>query len=279
MAQDFLREYTMVWLIWRQHRVQALVTAALLAALGVFAAMSGKAAATVLDWLPAAPVLVGMFWGAPLLAKELERGTQRLAFTQSVTRRRWLLTKVGGLGLVVMVAGLALGLIVSTWTSTFGGNRFGNPALFTGTGVVAGAWWLFAFLLGTATGSVVRRVLPALAVTVALFLVMLFAVFQARDAYADPIRQPYTQTAAGSYISGGTWVSRAGAEVASPLECANATQDKYMDCVENAGYSYMLFVQPPDRYWRFQWTETAILLLGAVILAAPVAYRVLRRPV
>jgi hypothetical protein len=213
------------------------------------------------------------------VAKELEQGTQRLAFTQSVTRRRWLLTKVGGLGLAVMAAGLALGAIVSAWTTSVGGDRFGNPALFTGTGVVAGAWWLFAFLLGTATGSVVRRVLPALAVTVALFLVMLFAVFQAREAYADPIRQPATETTEGSYISGGTWVSRAGVDVVTPPECANAVRDRYEACVEKAGYRYILFVQPPDRYWRFQWTETAILLLGTVILAAPVAYRVLRRPV
>ena len=45
------------------------------------------------------PALIGMFWGAPLIAHELETGTFRLAWTQSVSRRRWLLVKMGLVGL------------------------------------------------------------------------------------------------------------------------------------------------------------------------------------
>jgi hypothetical protein len=36
------------------------------------------------------PLLFGVFWGAPLLAREFEDGTHNLAWTQGVTRRRWL---------------------------------------------------------------------------------------------------------------------------------------------------------------------------------------------
>ena len=44
------------------------------------------------------PLLVGLFWGAPVLAREFERGTHRLAWTQSVPRRAWLVVKLGVLG-------------------------------------------------------------------------------------------------------------------------------------------------------------------------------------
>ena len=55
----------------------------------------------------AVPALLGIFWGAPLVARELETGTYRLAWTQSVTRTRWLAVKVALVGLAsVAVAGL-----------------------------------------------------------------------------------------------------------------------------------------------------------------------------
>ena len=38
------------------------------------------------------------FWGAPLVTRELEAGTHRLVWNQSVTRTRWLATKLGLIG-------------------------------------------------------------------------------------------------------------------------------------------------------------------------------------
>src|SRR5271154_498897 len=130
----------MIWLAWRQFRVQAVVALGLLAALGVVMLVtglhlrdlydaSGLATCKVHDdcttveatflshesflrnllgpLLLAIPVLTGIFWGAPLLARELENGTYRLAWTQSVTRTRWLATKITLVGLAsIAVAGL-----------------------------------------------------------------------------------------------------------------------------------------------------------------------------
>lgn len=265
----------MVWLTWRQHRTQVLVTAGLLLALGMFLLATGREAAMVVSYLPIVPLLVGVFWGAPVLARELERGTHRLAWTQSVTRRHWLVAKLGGLGLAVTVAGLGLGLMISAWASATDSEVFGDEALFGGTGVAVGAWWLFAFVLGVATGGLLRRLLPAIAVTVAVFVVALFGMLQARDEYAEPVRG--IPDAPGVLVTGSAWVSPSGVEVDDPPECAN--QRFHLECVRAAGYRAVLYFQPADRYWRFQWTETGILLLGTVLLAGPVAYRVLRRPV
>jgi hypothetical protein len=49
------------------------------------------------------PAFIGAFWGAPLIARERETGTLRLAWTQSITRRRWLGTKFAAIGACTVV--------------------------------------------------------------------------------------------------------------------------------------------------------------------------------
>jgi hypothetical protein len=300
----------MVWLTWRQHRAQVLITVAFMVALGTFLLVHGlgtvsaatgvardqladvlgeryRSVYTYLSWVPLLPLVIGVFWGAPVLAREFERGTHRLAWTQSVSRRRWLAAKLGWLGLAVTLAGLGVGLMVSHWLSTFDGttyvDKFGDTAMFGGTGVVAGAWWLFAFMLGTATGGVLKKLLPTLAVTIAVFLLAMFVIFQARAGYAEPVRQVVEGPlpGRGSYVTDSAFVSAAGVEVAGDMvpECQKQDRTSYLSCVAEAGYTPVQYYQPADRYWRFQWTETGILLLATVLLAGPVVFRVARRPV
>ena len=290
----------MVWLTWRQHRAQILVTTGFLVVMGVVLLVHGLASSGLpdqalgahfqqlypyLSWLPVVPLVVGVFWGAPLLARELERGTHRLAWTQSVSRRRWLAAKLGVLGLAVTAGGLVLGLMVSAWLGTFDGaryaDRFGDTALFGATGVLGGVWWLFAFVLGTAAGGVLRRTLPAFAVTIAVFVLAMVGLFSAREDYAEPERVVVegADSLPGTYLSGSTFVSPSGVDTDVVPECAHAGREDYLRCVRDAGYRTVLFYQPADRYWRFQWTETGILVLASVLLAGPVVYRVARRPV
>ncbi len=63
------------------------------------------------------PALIGIFWGAPLVARELETGTFRLAWNQSVTRTRWLAVKLGLIGLASMAAAGLFSLMVTWWSS------------------------------------------------------------------------------------------------------------------------------------------------------------------
>ncbi len=301
----------MVWLTWRQHRAQVLITLAMLLVLGAFLLVHGlgtvsasagvapdrledvlgarfRPVYTYLSWVPIVPLLIGVFWGAPLLARELEKGTQRVAWTQSVTRGRWLAAKLGLLGLTATLAGLGLGLMLSAWLSTFDGtkyaDRFGDTAMFGATGVVAGAWWLFAFMLGTAAGGLLRRLLPAFAVTIAVFVIFMIALFSVRSDYAEPVREvvDITKLPVGSYLTSSASVSPAGVEVPGDEtvpECANEGRDTYLSCIDEAGYQRVYYYQPADRYWRFQWTETGILVLLTVALAGPVVHRVARRPI
>jgi len=124
------------------------------------------------------PVLIGMFWGAPLVARELETGTFRLAWTQSVTRLRWLLVKLGLVGLASAAVGAVLSLMVTWWFSPVdkvSQNRF-DPAGFGVHGFVPAGYALFAFALGATTGLLFRRTLPAMATTLVGFVVARLAV-------------------------------------------------------------------------------------------------------
>ncbi|HEX5505923.1 MAG TPA: hypothetical protein VFW96_25115 [Thermomicrobiales bacterium] len=122
--------------------------------------------------LLAAPALLGVFWGAPLVARELERGTFRLAWTQSVSRRRWLAVKLGVVGLASAAAAGLLSLMGTWWFGPLDrvhANRF-DPAVFDVRGVVPVGYALFAFALGVTAGVLLPRLLPAMATTLALFV-------------------------------------------------------------------------------------------------------------
>ena len=201
----------MIAFSWRQFRTQALIGAAGLVVLGVILLITGPHLVSIYDTALAqcrasggassdcnnpvvstysklqvlasalvliVPVLIGMFWGAPLIARELETGTFRLAWTQSVSRMRWLLVKLGLVGLASAAVGGLLSLMVTWWYSPIDkvtANRF-SPASFGLHGFVPAGYALFAFALGATTGLLFRRTLPAMAVTLVGFIVARFVV-------------------------------------------------------------------------------------------------------
>jgi hypothetical protein len=194
----------MIWLTWRQFRVQALVVAAAIAVLVAFLAITGPGLlhdyavshAGFLDRIKydrleqnlyyvgqvtvyAAPPVIGAFWGAPLIARELEAGTHRLVWNQSISRTRWLVAKLAITGLGAMVLTGLLSLAVTWWSSAIddaldSGQAAGPynlprllPAMFGSRGVVPIGYAAFAFALGVAIGLVTRRSIVAIAVTLA----------------------------------------------------------------------------------------------------------------
>src|SRR5262249_24313150 len=125
-----------------------------------------------------APAVIGMFWGAPLIARELEDRTYRLAWTQSVTRTRWLAVKLGLLGLAAMAITGLFSLIVTWWASpldraaTLGSPILSNrmmPPLFPGPGLPPLAHPPSASPLGPTPGARPGRPVPAMAVPIVIF--------------------------------------------------------------------------------------------------------------
>ncbi len=135
--------------------------------------------------IAAVPALVGAFWGAPLVARELEAGTHRLVWNQTVTRTRWLTTKLAVTTAVAALAVGALALAVTWWSHPLDGvvsrTRGGLPGMLTPVsfamrGLVPVGYTVFAVALGVAVGAVLRRSLPAMAVTLALYVLVQVAV-------------------------------------------------------------------------------------------------------
>ena len=194
----------MIRLSWLQLRAQALLVAAVLAVIAVVLVITGPHLVHLYDTTVAtcqarndcaaatramlnddrflqaalnplvlvAPALTGIFWGAPLIARELEAGTFRLAWTQSVSRTRWLAVKLGLAGVAsVAVAGL-LSWMVTWWSGPFdrvNANRL-TPALFGERGLAPVGYAAAAFMLGAAAGVLIRRTVPAMAAGLVAFV-------------------------------------------------------------------------------------------------------------
>jgi hypothetical protein len=123
------------------------------------------------------PALIGLFWGAPLITRELEAGTHRLVWNQSVTRTRWLAVKLAVVGLAATLAAGLGSLAVTWWTGPIDKSAAGNipsvprlgPLLFDARGIAPIGYAAFAFALGVTIGMIVHRTLPAMALTLVAF--------------------------------------------------------------------------------------------------------------
>lgn len=317
----------MFWLTWRQHRLQLLAMAAVLATAAGYlvlralpyveptrimhACQRGSAAESqcwalsnyvgvdsglnvALASVNLIPALLGTFVGAPLLAREYERGTHRLLWGQSVTRRRWLGTRLAILATVALLGGAAQAVVLTWTTEQFlvkaTVNRFQDRFLFDLVGVVPPALWLFALCLGAAVGLLTRRTVPAMAMTLALFGMVMLGLSTVRPHYAAPeVRKPWVSYE-GSDVYGvhEDWVLRQvfrgadGRDVpasAAARLCPgqNGTESTDQGCLAEHGIAMVQEYHPEGRFWRFQWIETGILLVGAALIGGLTLARVSRR--
>lgn len=296
----------MTWLAWRQFRAQAAVAvAATLAVVIVLVATRGhvadsadpgalenpyKAIRLLGTLLIGVPAFIGAFWGAPLLARELEAGTHRLAWTQSVTRRRWLAIKLGVVGAAAVIVTVAFSSFFTWWSLPFDevGNRIGT-ANFGQRGIVPVAYAVFAVVLGTLFGTVIRRTLPAMAATLAGFFVVRYG-FQllVRPHLLAPVTASRPSTLFGppegvSPASGG-WVLSSKSVDATGRVVSNtevdrliaascrvtraSTPDDLSECVNRLGIHDVVRMQPGSRFWALQSWESASFLALSVVLGA-----------
>jgi hypothetical protein len=144
-----------------------------------------------------APVLIGLFWGAPLVARDLETGTFRLSFTQGVTRTRFVLTRLILGAVAAMVITGVLSLIVTWWSSPLdavNANRFALST-FGLRGIAPIGYGAFGFVLGAAIGTAARRTVPAMAATLAAFVAARLAVaYWVRPHFVAPVERIYPFT-------------------------------------------------------------------------------------
>lgn len=316
----------MTWLMWRQHRGQLSVAAIALAAFAVLLLVTGVQIAseyqqalltcastnscatlantltlgspilfTLVTLTAAAPALLGLFWGAPLVSREVETGTSEYVWTQSISRRHWLTVKTGWLVLATAACTASVAALVTWWSgpnNSLKQNRF-EPSQFDIQGIVPVGYALFAVALGLCAGTLLRRTLPALAVTLVAFgAARILTEYYLRPRYIAPITRTFP-LGSPVFPAGSFWSldqgsitpdgqTHSGGLLKGPLSqvptaCqALVGQDagprRLVSCLGAHGYKGYITYQPADRYWTFQGIETGIFIaLAATLITLTVA--------
>ena len=187
------------------------------------------------------------------------------------------------------------------------GSRFGAMT-FGARGIVLLGYAVFAFILGMTTGLLLRRTLPAMAVTLVLLVAVQLAMpLLVRQHLIAPVERsvsleqavsegeidslgmsedgPDVPVEIGGYnlpgvwmLSGRTALEHADGTVVTAAElhgCQTGTMAGDLTCLDEeagGGVHFDVTYHPADRYWPFQGIETGILLaLGAAL--AGLAFR------
>jgi len=321
----------MIWFTWRQFRTQTWITVGALAALGVVLVISGRSIAdaytaanvaacdndcaaaitnflnqvkfgsngTVYDLATAVmymvPALIGIFWGAPLIARELETGTHRLAWNQSVTRTRWLAAKLAIIGAAAAATAGLLSWAVTAWAQRIDdatGDRI-TPLVYSARGIVPIGYALFAFILGVAAGMLIRRTVPAMAATLAVYIAAVasmplwirehltpahhttpaldIAEVQQFSISLDGQMQIIGEGPANAWVVSNQTITPTGevfSAPASPQHCGpDAPAHACGEWVDTLGLRQDLTYHPADHFWPLQWAEAGIFIAIAVLLA------------
>jgi len=266
--------------------------------------------------LLALPAVTGAFWGAPLVARELETGTYRLAWSQDVTRTRWMAAKLGVVGLATIATAGVVSLLFSWWAGPInaaGGfpdnlsqfTRITTP-MFMAQGVAPAAWAALAFVTGVVAGILVRRTIAAMAITIGLVVVLqvlwpnfvrphlltpdratapvtlegLNSMLVTRSGgVAIAVNQPGTPRLPGAWVTRNYTVTPAGNAFYLPGSssvCAKGSQAQCEAWIFGQHLTQMLEYQPARNFWPLQWIETATLLALAAGLGGVATWRVRR---
>lgn len=245
-------------------------------------------------WINLVPMLLGVFWGGPLIAREVEQGTHRLVWTQSVGRGRWLAAKLAVFLLGALVMAAAVTELMTWWFKPIANIREGgestfarlSPDVFDFQGIVPIAYTLFAFAVGVAAGAVLKRTLPAMAVTLAVYLPVKFAVQSLRAHFMTPLTLDYPFGSTSPRADRGDWVlshavmqnGRVLDRVPIPAECtAGGSRASIEACAARHGIHFSDVYQPLNRYWPFQLIESGIFVGLSAVALGLAAWWVIRR--
>jgi hypothetical protein len=327
----------MVWVTWRQHRVALIGVAVSLGALAAYVLIAGlqmhHAYATATACHPATsptcgnlvlnanrmnpvlaggyalqavPGIIGIFLGAPVLAREMETGTFRYAWTQAFGRSRWTLAKFILLGLAVAAATEAMSVLLSWYYQPYFAAR--NPALsftemaplspglFPLRGIAFAAWTLAAFAIGSLAGMLLRRTVPAMALTLATYIGVAIATgLVLRKHYLTPLVTSKPDTPVAAWITN-QWLTKSGSRYPAhgdqainlfqrlcPASASGGPGPKGaallspVQCFLQHGYTQWSAYQPAGRFWSLQAIEGGWLLVLSGLFFAATVWLVRRR--
>ncbi|MFI1210369.1 ABC transporter [Streptomyces sp. NPDC020802] len=297
----------MNWLVWRQHRAAywtllaaTAVTVAvmiyqrqqMMAYLDGYGSITGlkagweekfghqKSLSAASQLIGFAPVLIGVFVGAPLLAADLENGTAKLVTTQSASRVRWLGTKLGTTLLLVAVCTAAVSAAFTWWWSPVKSSSYvldWSGAAFDSSGPVPVALTLFTVVGGIAIGMLLRRTLLSMVVTLGFAVVVQVVWAYSRMSLGNVMTLTTDKGVgegsspdlpAGAYAMDEFYRTASG-DLIGWGSCAEATEKARDACLDKAqvvGWSVDYI--PISQMSSMQWLGASILLALTAGIAA-----------
>lgn len=314
-----------LWLAWRQQRVSAGIGAAALVVAVAIAAYSRSGMLADLrsglfDHCPtgplhcsrsdtglllqldveplqflgalniALPVLIGVFWGAPLLGRDRELGTHRMILAQGVSRGQWFASRFALAAVTTIALSGLLAAVFAWWRQPAADRSYGlfwyDVTALSGSGprVVAAA--LFGLAAGTLLGLLARRVLAAMGLT--LLVTGAMTLLLEWTHYTRLLVPPHTYTSAGitpkplmgeKWSAGNYGLITASGRHDNVLNCPFPSGAELKDCMAAHGYVARFYeANPAGDYWTFQWIDIAVLG-GLAVLLTVVTVLLLRRRV
>jgi hypothetical protein len=311
----------MTWVAWRQQRPATVAAAVLLAVGGLVLLASGwQVAASARDSGLAAcvaaggdcqvlveaftnrygamlesvstlgallPVVLGVLVGAPLLAREFEQGTYRLAWTQGVTRGRWLTARLAMAGGVLVAVAAVAAALLTWWWGRFDHLQISNRAALERGGLVPVATAVLAFAIATAAGALTRRVVAALAAGLVAVLVVAIALNLTAQSWlaprplpiAHPAGQPSPRAGLDDRVLASGYRDRAGRDLsAQALDglCPGTAGQAVDRCLAANGIQRIDRYQPASHAWQLALTQSALYLVVAALFLILACWRTLR---
>jgi ABC-type transport system involved in multi-copper enzyme maturation permease subunit len=281
----------MIWVSWRQHRSEALGCLAVLVGLAIYAIMVGTSMRSAFGhdglisclasskgavgcpnavmtftnefgsevniafWSVAliVPGLIGVLVGAPLIARELEYGTWRLAWSQSIPRARWLAIKLALVTGGLIVVGAAMTAVITWYRAPMDEltGRFQHN-IYDFEGLVPTAYILCAFGFAVLAGLLIRRSIPAM---IAAFLPWLAIRLVIEFVFRSSFLAPLTLTCGRGLSCSGSGNGNGGYGI-SAIPPATGHIGDWVLSQTSSGFLY----QPADRFWAFQSIEAGIFV-------------------
>ena len=247
---------------------------------------------SVMTWLNFIPAIIGLVLATPIVL-DLEQRTYRLAWTQSITRRRWIAVKLGMALLGAVVFAAAATALLTWWLAPQ--DRVYGPLenSFNYEGVAPFAFTIFSLALALAVGALTRRIIVAMVVTLGGYTAArIFVENVLRPSYMAPVERivpvssdPQLELTERAWVLGSGLVGRAGnplteaqlQDLCTAFPSGNITSQMILECMESQGIATRVLFHPAERFWTFQAIETAIFLGAAAVLLGLTVWLVSRR--
>ncbi|MFE3162645.1 transporter [Streptomyces sp. NPDC059224] len=224
------------------------------------------------------PVVIGVFWGAPLLGRDRELGTHRMILAQGMSRGQWFASRFALAATTTTALSGLLAAVFAWWWRPAADRSYGlfwyDDTALSGSGprVVAAA--LFGLAAGTLLGLLTRRVVEAMGLTLLATGAMVLLLEWTH--WSRLLVPPHTYVSAGStpkapmgekWSTGDYGLITASGRHDSVFNCAFPSGTQLRECMATHGYVARFYeANPAGDYWAFQWTDTAILGGLAVLL-------------